>query len=483
MTRAALRTIPSVDKILRALGDTDLPAPLVVDVVRKELAKLRAAKVIPGVVQVIAQCEAYLRELRASRLQPVINGTGVVIHTNFGRAPLSLEVIEQQNAIALNYSNLEYDLTGGARGGRAAYLKRCLALLCGADEAAVVNNNAAALLLILRHFCQREARSRAKRGADQPAALRNEVIISRGELIQIGGGFRIPEILEAAGARLREVGTTNKTSLGDYRRAIGKNTAMILKVHRSNFYMEGFVASPRSDEIAALAGTHRILFVEDLGSGAVIQTQDIAGLQHEVTPAESLKYGAHLVCFSGDKLLGGPQCGIIAGKAQLVKALEGDPYFRALRCDKLVLAALQATVDWYLRRGETTTAARRSVTGPGTAAPMELPVLAMMRASQDELRARAQAIVAALAGFGVTVAIGTGKSQAGGGALPRCELVSATVDVSHPRLKPQELSERMRARRIPIIGYVLRGKVKIDLRTVFPSQDQEIIHGLQALPS
>ena len=274
----------------------------------------------------LTQCSpafrAALRELRASRIQPVINGTGIIIHTNFGRAPLGSAVIETLSKIASNYNNLEYSLIGGARSVRAAYLEQSLALLCGAEAATVVNNNAAALVLILQYFCDPSRRIPAllPRRNEPEQRRKNEVIISRGELIQIGGGFRIPEILESSGAMLREVGTTNKTSLRDYARAITRATAMILKVHRSNFYMDGFVESPPTEEIAKLARQKRVPFVEDLGSGAVIETQAIAGLEHEPTPAEVIRRGVDLVCFSGDKLLGGPQAGIIAGNAARIAA-------------------------------------------------------------------------------------------------------------------------------------------------------------------
>src|SRR5438128_7473245 len=249
-----LRRIPAVEKVLHALGDPDLPRPAVVLVVRRALAALRAQRNIPDFDGVLRQVRSSLQALRSARIQPLINGTGVVVHTNLGRSPLGPAVVETLQAVAANYNNLEFDLTGGERGGRAVYLEHNLALLCGAEAATVVNNCAAALVLILRHFTSGE---------------RKEVIISRGELIQIGGGFRIPEILEASGARLREVGTTNKTSLADYRQAIGKLTAMILKVHRSNFFMGGFVESPATEEIAALAKTKRLPLVEDLGSGAL----------------------------------------------------------------------------------------------------------------------------------------------------------------------------------------------------------------------
>src|SRR5436309_4497625 len=243
-----LRNIPAVEKVLQALGDVaGLPRPAVVAVVRRELAALRTEKKMRDFDAVLERVRSSLQRLRSARIQPLINGTGIIVHTNFGRSPLGPAVVEALQTMAANYNNLEFDLTGGERGGRAAYLEHNLALLCGAQAATVVNNCAAALVLILRHFT---------------AGQRKEVVISRGELVQIGGGFRIPDILQASGAVLREVGTTNKTSLADYSRAGGKQTAMILKVHRSNFFMGGFVESPPTEAIAQLAKKMRILFVE-----------------------------------------------------------------------------------------------------------------------------------------------------------------------------------------------------------------------------
>jgi len=443
-----LRTIPSVDKVLQSVSDMGIPRPIVVDVVHCELKELRRQKSIPEVGTIIAHVRARLQDVQVSRIRPVINGTGILVHTNFGRAPLSPEAISALSAIGSNYNNLEYSLTDGTRGGRAAYLERGLALLCGAEAATVVNNNAAALVLILRHFCQ-------------PAAA--DVVISRGELVQIGGGFRIPEILEASGAQLREVGTTNRTSSSDYARALTRQTALVLKVHRSNFFMDGFVESPSTADIAALSRRRRVPFVEDLGSGALIQTEAIEGLEHEPTPNEVIHQGADLVCFSGDKLLGGPQAGVIAGRARFIRALKQEPLYRALRCDKLILSALEATVDAYLR---------------DEASP---PVLEMMRMSNDELRARAERMVAALDGLGLGARVGTGRAQVGGGTLPRSAMTSITLDLAHPTLKAQELARRLRQQPLPVIAYVARGVVKLDLRTILVRQDDDVVSALRAV--
>jgi L-seryl-tRNA(Ser) seleniumtransferase len=485
MKRSGVRAIPSVDKILHALGDTELPRPVVVSIVRKRLVVLRREKSVPEFDELLEQLRILLREVRVSRIQRVINGTGVLIHTNFGRAPLGAAVVENLAKIASNYNNLEYGIAGGERGGRAAYLERCLALLCEAEAATVVNNNAAALILILRHFCAARtaaSKPRRRKSNSRGALAKTEVIISRGELVQIGGGFRIPEILEASGARLQEVGTTNKTSLSDYARAITSETALILKVHRSNFYMGGFVDSPRTGDIATLAREKRIPFVEDLGSGAIIDTSEIAGLEHETTPGEVLRAGVDLMCFSGDKLLGGPQAGIIAGKAEWIAALKREPFFRALRCDKLILSALETVADSYLRDGQSRGKSRASHEGGEAALPAfaNLPVITMLRISSEELRARAQKIVSALDGK-LAVGIGSGKSQVGGGTLPRSALDSITLDVTHSRMAPQELAARLRGHAPPLIGYLARGKFKLDLRTIFPSQDEEVILALRSL--
>jgi L-seryl-tRNA(Ser) seleniumtransferase len=449
MKPSQLRAIPAVEKLLQALQDTGLPRPVVLAIVRRELAALRKGRDVPEFDALLAELRTKLAAFRHSRLQPLINGTGILVHTNLGRSPLGTAVGETLGGLAMNYNNLEYDLGGGERGGRAGYLEHNLALLCGAEAATVVNNCAAALVLVLRHFA---------------APPKREVVISRGELVQIGGGFRVPEILEASGATLREVGTTNKTSAADYAKAIRKETALILKVHRSNFFMGGFVESPSTEELSALARKKRVPFVEDLGSGAMVTTESLAALEHEPTPAELLKRGVDLVCCSGDKLLGGPQAGIIAGNAKRVASLKRDPFFRALRCDKLILGALQTTVDLYL---------------DGTAGEA-VPVLAMLRASNDGLRERAQNLLAALASAPLTVRVGEGNAQIGGGTLPRSVIPSVTLELRPQGLSLAEFAARLRTGAPPVIGCVSAGVFKIDLRTVFPRQDEELARALRA---
>src|SRR5438132_3758636 len=442
----SLRKIPSVDKVVGEIGDCDVPRRVVVDIVRHELGLLRAEKKIPNFSGVMSRVRVAIDALQPAKIQPVVNGTGIVIHTNFGRAPLDAGVIESLSAVAANYNNLEYDLTSGERGHRANYLEHNLALLCGAEATTVVNNCAAALILILRHF----------------TATKKEVVISRGELIQIGGGFRIPEILEASGAKLREIGTTNKTSVNDYARAPGPDTALILKVHRSNFFMGGFVESPSTETLAKLARAKRIPFVEDLGSGAMVATEKLGAMEHEPTPNETLRSGVDLVCFSGDKLLGGPQAGIIAGKRRHIAALKREPFFRALRCHKLILTALQTTVDFYL--------AGKSG---------ELPVLAMLDIADDELRVRAEALLDQIRDLPLHTAIGEGKAQVGGGSLPRSVIPSVTLDLRPKTISLENLATRLRRGTPPIVGYIAGGKFKLDLRTIFPRQDAGVVSALR----
>jgi L-seryl-tRNA(Ser) seleniumtransferase len=417
------RDIPSVNRMLDALGQIDLPRPLIVDLVRRELAQLRWRREIPEFNSIVDLLRESIEKLRATRIQPVINGTGIIVHTNLGRSPLPLGTGETLRQIASAYNNIELDLSTGGRGQRGDYVEGALALLCGADAATIVNN------------C---------------------------ELVQIGGGFRIGEILEASGATLREIGATNKTMLSDYTRAIGKQTALVLKVHRSNFFMSGFVESPTTPKLAALAHKRRVPFVEDLGSGAMVATEQIGLHHHEPKPAESLKAGADLVSFSGDKLFGGPQAGIIAGKKRLIDALKREPLYRALRCDKLTFAALQTTVDLHLNQ----------VTS-------EIPALALLQVPKDELRARAAAIVTRLQGLPMKITIGIGTGKAGGGALPKSIVPSITIDFLPENCTVEEFAAALRRSTPPVIGYVGNRRFKLDLRTIFSHQDEAVVDAIR----
>ncbi|NNE93065.1 MAG: L-seryl-tRNA(Sec) selenium transferase, partial [Verrucomicrobiales bacterium] len=338
--------IPAVEKVLHALESGDelpaVPRPLIAETVREEIDSLRDTvkngdTEVADFDEIVSGIREKLVSLHRSRIHPVINGTGVIIHTNLGRSPMSAETITRIADSGRFYNNIELNLDTGERGPRGGFLERSLRLLCESEAATVVNNCASALILILRYLANGE---------------KNEVVISRGELVEIGGGFRVPEIMETSGAKLREVGATNKTSLADYEKAIGPNTGMLLKVHRSNFWMDGFVDEPSTEELVELGKKHGIPVVEDLGSGAMVQTDQLAPIPHEPTAAEVLKRGVDLVCVSGDKLFGGPQAGIIAGRADLVAGLKKEPFFRALRCDKLILTGLQTVVSEYLSTDE-----------------------------------------------------------------------------------------------------------------------------------
>ena len=433
------RAIPGVDTILEAVTDCPLPRPLVVGVIRAELQSLRKAGSIPGHNEITGAIRQRLDDLALSRLQPVINGTGVVVHTNLGRSPMI-------PVPAAGCINLEIDLVTGRRGSRAAYLERCLAELCGADAAMVVNNCAAALVLNLRHF----------------TAKKIEVIVSRGELVQIGGGFRLSEILESSGAKLREIGATNHTTLDDYAGAIGPQTGLLLKVHRSNFFMEGFVAAPERRELAALARKKRVPFVEDLGSGVLLPVGDWAEGHHEPMPSEVLKDGADIVCFSGDKLMGGPQSGIIAGKARHVQALKKHPFFRALRCDKLVLSALQSTVERYLHNQ----------------AGM-LPLHRMLTADLSSIQRRTRKLAKALKGMPAKICVTPGHSQVGGGALPQAQLPTVTLDIVPDDIRLNDFAARLRRATPPVIGAISGRRFRLDLRTIFPDQEKPLMNSIR----
>src|SRR6266496_1448039 len=460
------RDIPAVNKVLDALGEYDLatasklPRPLVVDLVRRGLSKIRSNNEIPEFESTVERLHRSLELFRASRLQPVINGTGIVIHTNLGRAPLAPEAVRALTEIGSGYSNLEYDLATGDRGHRGAYIENALALLCGAEAATVINNCAAALVLIVHHFIERKLDDFKPSSS---RATKSEVIFSLGELVQIGGGFRIGEIIEAAGATLREVGATNKTTLDDYRRAIGLRSAMILKVHRSNFVMSGFVESPSAAEIAALARKKRIPFVEDLGSGAIVPTEQFNIAEHEPTPSDALKAGADLVCFSGDKLFGGPQAGIIAGKKRFVAALKREPLFRALRCDKLCFAALQATIDLHLNH-----------------AAAKIPAIGLLQVTEDELRNRAVALEDRLRELPLQIVVGRSTAKVGGGTLPKSTMASVTIEMVPKNCSPLDLAKRLRHATPPLIGHIANDRFKIDLRTIFPHQDSLVVDAIRS---
>lgn len=461
-----LRQIPSVDRLQREFlqdGSLGLPRALVTEIIRREIESMRADLTggdgagVPD--DVAGSIREQLHALSAARIQPVINATGVLIHTNLGRSPVTLAALERATAVASGYSNLELDLITGKRGHRGALAEEALACLCGAEAATVVNNCASALVLILRALAVGE---------------RREVIISRGELVEIGGGFRVPEIMETSGAILREVGTTNRTHLDDYRRVISPATAMLLKVHRSNFHMTGFVESPAMEELVALAREHALPVVEDLGSGAMVDTRALGASESEPTAAQCLAAGADLVCVSGDKLFGGPQAGIIAGRRALIRALKRDPFFRVLRCDKIVLTLLQETALACLEA--------RSEEKP----PLpDVAMLGLAAASCDELRARGERIVAALAAAGlpagVKIEVTASEARFGGGTMPQCAMPSMALSVRGAAGGAEALAARLRRAEPPVIGHVGGDALSLDLRTVFPRQDEMLARALKAV--
>jgi L-seryl-tRNA(Ser) seleniumtransferase len=419
-----LRDLPSVDELARGSDD-----PLAVDAARGVLARAREqiqAGTNPGDLKERLQEE--LSAARAPRLRRVINATGVIVHTNLGRAPLAAAALEQVAEAAAGYSNLEYDLDAGGRGSRQAHVADLLRRLTGAEAALVVNNNAAAVLLALAALAEGR-----------------EVIVSRGELIEIGDGFRIPDVLARSGAQLREVGTTNRTRSADYANAIGPDTAVLLRVHQSNFRVVGFTEQPSVRELAQVALSHEVVLVDDLGSGALVDVGD------EPTARASLAGGADLVCFSGDKLLGGPQAGIIVGRADLVERLRRHPLQRALRADKLTLAALEGTLRLALDR------------------PDDIPVLRMLREPPQSVRARAERL-AELVGGEVEETV----ARAGGGALPLAELPSFACAVD------EELAAPLRAADPPVIGVVRDGRLLLDCRTLTDAEVAEVAEGVRA---
>jgi L-seryl-tRNA(Ser) seleniumtransferase len=419
-----LRDLPSVDELAREAGD-----PLAVDAARALIDKARdeiRAGSDPG--DLAARLREELADVRRPRLRRVLNATGVVIHTNLGRAPIAEEALARVVESARGYSNLEYDLGEGARGSRQQHAAAILRRLTGAEAALVVNNNAAAVLLALAALAEGR-----------------EVVVSRGELIEIGDGFRIPEVLGRSGARLVEVGTTNRTRASDYEQAIGADTALLLRVHQSNFRVVGFEERPRLEEVAAVAQQHGLPLVDDLGSGA------IAPVEAEPTARESLAAGADLVCFSGDKLLGGAQAGIVVGKAELIERLRRHPLQRALRIDKLSLAALEGTLLLHLE------------------APERIPVLHTLAQQTATVRERAGRLAAATGGE-VEETVG----RVGGGALPLAELPSFACALEESLAKPLRLGDP------PVVGVVRDGRLLLDCLTLTDGEAEEAVAAVRS---
>jgi L-seryl-tRNA(Ser) seleniumtransferase len=403
---------------------------------------------LSGLVDAI---EAQLRQNLEFSLRAVINATGVILHTNLGRAPLSRSALEHAVDAAASYSNLEFDLASGERGKRDVHVDRLLQKLLSANESSVssivVNNNAAAVLLALNSLAEG-----------------GEVIVSRGELVEIGGSFRIPDVMTKSSAILREVGTTNRTRISDYERAINDKTRLLLRVHRSNFEITGFTEQPTTEQLVALARNRKIPFMEDLGSGALFNLQTI-GIHGELGVLDSLRAGVDVVTYSGDKLLGGPQAGLLSGRADLISRMRSNSLFRALRVDKMTYAALEGTLLAYVKRKYD-----------------EIPALQMMGIAKQEIASRAAALAAAVPAGSLHVDLLDGDSVVGGGSAPSATLPTRLLALTSRKLSADELATRLRSSNPPIIARVEQGRVLLDLRTVFPAQDAVVLKALAGLP-
>jgi L-seryl-tRNA(Ser) seleniumtransferase len=470
MSNELLRSLPSIERLLTRPVAKRLSAELgrdrARDLLREIIEEARLEIQTPETKAVathrlshdphslVDEIERRLEERakasgRAS-LRRVINATGVIIHTNLGRAPLARAAIEALADIASHYSNLEYDLGRGERGHRESHCQRLIARLAGSEDAIVANNNAAAVMLMLNTLAEG-----------------GEVIVSRGELIEIGGSFRIPDVMEKSGARLREVGTTNRTRIQDYERAINEHTRLILRVHPSNYRIIGFTERPSVKEVADLSRRAGVASFEDLGSGCLI---DLAphGVKDEPIVRESIDAGIMAVSFSGDKMLGGPQAGIIAGSREVVDRVRNNPLMRALRVDKMTYVALEATLRLYER----------------DEAGREVPVIRAIMATREEIAARAarlsQAIERLTEGR-VKASLEEGSSVIGGGSAPQAALETVLVALRHDELSAASIEERLRGHRIPVITRTERGSVMIDLRTVAEDEEAIIIDAIAAL--
>jgi L-seryl-tRNA(Ser) seleniumtransferase len=456
MDISKLRQLPSVDRLLDAEAIQELietyGRQTTVEALRETLdatrEKIRDGGDVPDIASLVTHSHARLKERLAPTLRRVINATGVIIHTNLGRAPLSNATRAAMDEVSQGYSTLEYDLEAGRRGHRTVHAERLLCDLTGAEAALVVNNNAGAVLLALTGL-----------------ALGRGVVISRGQLVEIGGGFRVPDVMAQSGARLVEVGTTNRTHLRDYAAALkakseaDTDAALILRAHHSNFRIVGFTSEPTMEELVALGDEHGLPVMDDLGSGALLKTEHF-GLAHEPMVQESVEAGAAVVCFSGDKLLGGPQAGIIVGQAEYINPLKSHPLARALRADKLCLVGLQATLLHYLKEEVTE----------------QVPVWRMIAAPLAEIERRAERWQKRLRQAGVAAQVIDGNSTVGGGSLPGEMLPTKllALTVAHPN----QLDAALRAAAPPVIGRIQDDQLVLDPRTVLPDEEQALLQNV-----
>ena len=438
-----LRSLPKVDEVLRqpAIAALDLPQSVITDLVRQRIDGLRRRvldsdlQTLPSMEDLCAEICTAAKAAAKPSLRPVINATGITLHTNLGRACLSEKAVQAAADAARRYSTLEYDVESGQRGSRYSHVEKLLCKITGAEAAMVVNNNAAAVLLIL---------SALGKGG--------EVITSRGELVEIGGSFRIPEIMEQCGCSLREVGATNKTHLRDYERAICEDTRALLKVHTSNFRIMGFTESVSLQELVELGKQTGLPVIEDLGSGCFFDLETL-GIHDEPTVMNSVKAGVDIISFSGDKLLGGPQAGIILCKEKWIKILKSHPLTRAMRVDKMTLAALEATLDTYLDPQK---------------AQQEIPTIRMLAIDPALLKLRAEALYEKLTALGVTCQVIPEQDQVGGGSVPTQLLPTWAVAVDPQNVTVDGLEERLRKQSdIPIIGRIVKDRYLLDTRTLW----------------
>ena len=449
-----LRLLPSVDELLQSPLAQALNAQfsrtLTLRALRASLAQARAAiragAVCPSTDALLTTAESLLRQEQQLHLRSLINATGVIINTNLGRAPLSQEALEAVRHVSSGYSNLEYELEMGERGSRHTHVSALLRELTGAEAALVANNNAAAVLLCLSTLAQGR-----------------EVVISRGQLVEIGGGFRVPDVMRQSGCQLVEVGTTNRTRLRDYEAALSEHTALLLTVHPSNFLITGFTESTSTSELCALAHERGLLVMDDLGSGCLLKSEQY-GLAHEPTPQESIQAGVDVVCFSGDKLLGGPQAGIIVGKAEVIARIAKHPLMRAVRIDKMTLAALEATLRHYQRDQVET----------------HIPIWHMISMKPERITSRANSWVSKLKARGIAAHTQRGESTIGGGSLPGETLPTTLVALSAASMpiSLEEMAKRLRLCPTPIITRISRDTLLLDPRTVLEEQDKEVVQAL-----
>ena len=454
LSRKLLRQLPAVDKWLASENGSALSAEFsiaeVTEVLREHLEQIRRSlgnglTELPDFQgpQYLARMRAELLERRLPSLRRAINATGIVLHTNLGRAPLAAEAVKAMEAAAAGYSNLEFDLGTGERGSRQDHVESLLCRITGAEAALAVNNCAAAVMLALESF-----------------AADRDVIVSRGELVEIGGSFRMPDVIAKSGARMVEVGTTNKTRLEDYASALSERTRIVLAVHPSNFRIVGFSAKPALKELAKLAHANELLCVHDLGSGALANVQPVASMTGD-TVQSSLAAGVDLVTFSGDKLLGGPQAGLIVGRAELIDTVRRNPLARALRIDKLSLAALAATLRLYL---------------PPNDPAEKIPVLRMLGESESSIATRARRLLKRLRKIpGVAADIADDVTYSGGGALPMVELPTKTIRVTADGVSAAALAKRLRTAQPPVVARLADDRLVLDPRTMLPGDSEDLL--------